>query len=189
MTRFYRTTDTPPPSNRKRWGDRPPWHPPTGSQHWGYQAWQLLTFWILILSLGITLGGCQGAQPDRATVTQALNQHLQVTQHQLNALFPQPPRPFHLSQVHISQRLPLTIDGSPAYRVQGEYSLRYDRPLTPETSPETSPETPTLPSVWSSHNPFELYLQPQIEGKTWHLFTPQGTDPHQPPQWASYSLH
>ena len=128
-----------------------------------------MTFWILILSLGITLGGCQGAQPDRATVTQALNQHLQVTQHQLNALFPQPPRPFHLSQVHISQRLPLTIDGSPAYRVQGEYSLRYDRPLTPETSPETRPETwpETPPSHQSgrSTTPLSYIFSPQLKAK------------------------
>lgn len=104
----------------------------------------------------VLLSSCSiGGSPSRDLVKQAIALQVSQTQQaltqQLYSSSSLPPK-FEISQVHVTQRQPLTIQDLTAYRVQGTYDLTLEFPHR---------------RVTQRQNLFEVYLQRQIEGKTW----------------------
>ena len=132
---------------------------------------------IAILLVVLTACGTVGLEPNRQLVQRALALEIEQTQQQLSQQLHsfdrnQPPN-YEINQVVITQQEPLAILNLPAYHVQGTYNL-------------------TLKSqrqVNQQHNPFELYLQRQKEGKTWRLALPQSTGKDIAPTWRTYLIH
>jgi len=116
--------------------------------------------WIrmgLVLLLSLSLTACGGQMPDRSLVEKAIALQFSQTQaelaQQLRVSSANQPS-FSFSEVKIEARQPLQIDQFRGFRVEGTYELTLVYPNR---------------SVVQRHNPFEVYLQRQAEGKTWRL--------------------
>lgn len=113
---------------------------------------------VMAIALAVVLTACSIAGgPNQALVKKAIALQLEQTQAELSQqLYPSPTSSpsFQLSHITITQRDPLVIEDLTAYRVCGTYDLTQnfaDRRIT------------------QRQNPFEVYLQRQVEGKTWRL--------------------
>ncbi|MEA5577348.1 hypothetical protein [Anabaena sp. UHCC 0451] len=102
-------------------------------------------------------------------ITIQLEQSKQELQQKLDLDF----QNFDIKRIAITQQQPLTIENLPAYRVQGSYDL------TAKLSKK---------QITQLHKPFEIYLQIQQEGKSWHLLLPEKTDNNTPSIWHSYLI-
>ncbi|MDI9640146.1 hypothetical protein QM565_31040 [Geitlerinema splendidum] len=96
-----------------------------------------------------------GPTPSRKLVKKAIALQLSQTQatltQQLN-LDSSPP--FEINRIRIHKREPLIVEDLTTFHIAGDYDL-----------------TLTLSDrdVQQKHNPFEVYLQRQIQGQTWRL--------------------
>jgi hypothetical protein len=82
-----------------------------------------------------------------------------------------PPK-FDITHLEITQTEPLVIESLPSYHVQGTYELNLK--LSQRRTQQD--------------NRFDLYIQPQKEGKTWRLALPQFTPNHPEVTWLTYLI-
>jgi hypothetical protein len=127
-----------------------------------------------ILLLLLSACGNTGMEPSNQLVQKALALQLSQVQQQLSQqLQSAAPRSIEINRLAIAKQQPLVIDDLPAYHLQGSYDL-----------------TVKFPSrrVTQKHNPFEIYLQRQKEGKTWRLALPQSSGKDSKPVWRTYLI-
>ncbi|MGG6295481.1 hypothetical protein ACQ4M4_13900 [Leptolyngbya sp. AN02str] len=111
---------------------------------------------ILIGMLAVLLTACS-ALPNPNVVEKAIALQLSQTQAELEAELAEPnmvPPNFSVSHVKISERQPLTISDLKSYRVRGTYDVAIAYPDH---------------RVVQRKNPFEVYVQQQLESKVWRL--------------------
>ncbi|MBE9181430.1 hypothetical protein IQ268_22975 [Oculatella sp. LEGE 06141] len=113
---------------------------------------------VMAIVLAVMLAACSVAgSPSQALVKKAIELQLEQTQAELSQQIYRTPTAspsFKLNHVTVTQQEPLVIEDLTAYRVRGTYDVTQklnDRRIT------------------QHQNPFEIYLQRQIEGKTWRL--------------------
>ncbi len=105
---------------------------------------------------------------------QGLTVQLSQIQQQLSQQFKSAALPnLEINSVAIADKQPLVISGLPAYRVKGFYDVTIGLEKRRVKQP---------------HNPFEIYLQPQKEGKTWRLAVPQSSDKDTNVVWHTYLI-
>lgn len=134
---------------------------------------------ILVLVLGVSLTACGAASapislaPPTSTVRNAIVLQLSKTQEtisqQLNLQTPK----LDISHLNITQIEPLLIQKLPTYHIGGTYDLKIQLADRQEKQPK---------------HPFDLYLQRQIEGKSWRLLIPKQEGENSQTTWYSYIL-
>lgn len=129
---------------------------------------------IIAIVMVVLLSGCGiGAGPNQTLVKQAIaiqvSQTQQALTQQLYSSSSQTPE-FEVDRVHITKRQPLKIQDLVSYRVQGTYDLTLKFPNHRVTQRE---------------NPFEVYLQRQVEGKTWRVAQLQAGDGERGDRWVT----
>lgn len=150
----------------------------------GCQLHQLQEKLILVARLilaGILLwllAGCgtSGLEPSSQLVQKAIALQINLTQKQLvprlyTFVNPKPPK-FEITRLEIKEQEQLEIQNLSTYHLRGTYNLSLQMPTG---------------RVNQQQNPFEVYVQRQIEAKTWRLLLPQayGNDT---PIWRSYLI-
>ncbi|MFM7441150.1 MAG: hypothetical protein ACKO2V_21570, partial [Snowella sp.] len=80
---------------------------------------------------------------------------------------------FEISEIRIKIIEPVFIEGLSSYHLQGRYNLKLKLPRQ---------------EVSQKGNQFEIYLQRQIEGKTWRLLRRQ-VNSEGDSQWSSYLIN
>lgn len=113
-----------------------------------------------------------GGSPNEALVKQAIALQLHLTQQQLKS-------PLHIERspqldvkgIQIINSDRLRDQKLPTFHIQGTYNL--DIQLSGQ-------------SIKQRQNPFEIYVQEQIEGETWRLLRPQATADGT--EWLSYQI-
>lgn len=116
----------------------------------------------LLISLGllVLLTACStaGIEPSTKIVQRGLAVQLSQIQQQLSQQFKSTAPPsLEVNSVAIADKQQLVIGDLPAYKVRGFYDVTIKLDKRRVTQP---------------HNPFEIYLQRQQEGKTWRLAVP-----------------
>jgi hypothetical protein len=120
---------------------------------------------ISILLLLLTACRVVTAIPNESLVQQAIALQLSHTQQELTQkLKLDRPPTWTIKQLHIDDRQLLSIENLPTFHLCGTYDLQLQLPTQ---------------QVTRHHQPFEVYLQLQPEGKTWRLARPlpTGTSP------------
>jgi uncharacterized membrane protein len=116
---------------------------------------------IAILVILLTACRLVTATPNESLVQQAIAQQLDRTQQKLTQkLKLDRPPTWTIDQLHVDDRQLLSIDNLPTFRLSGTYDLQLQLPTQ---------------QVQRQHQPFEVYLQLQPEGKTWRLARPLNT--------------
>lgn len=134
---------------------------------------------IVALILLLTLSACGssrpslGFAPDKGWVKRAIAVELQLRETQLTQQLQINDPNLEISRVKIENIEPLYIGDLPTYQVTGRYNLKIAS-LEGDTTQE--------------QNPYEVYLQRQIEGKTWRLLERQAASEENSPQWLSYLI-
>jgi hydroxypyruvate isomerase len=134
----------------------------------------IVTFVLIFL-----LNACSSVKPplefapDGEIVQKAIALQLSQTQQglgqQLNASRPE----FKITQISVKKIEPIAVSNLAAYHLKGTYNLTLILPRK---------------QVKQKNNHFDLYLQRQIEGKTWRLLK-RNLNSSQQPQWSSYLIH
>jgi hydroxypyruvate isomerase len=110
--------------------------------------------------------------PNGEIIQKAIALQLSQTQQrlgqQLNASRPE----FKVTQISVKKIEPIAVGNLAAYHLQGTYNLTLILPRQ---------------QVKQKNNNFDLYLQRQIEGKTWRLLKRNANSPQQN-QWSSYII-
>lgn len=135
---------------------------------------------LIAVVLILLLGACSSPTPPRElapggdTIRRAIALSLSKTQSTLaEQLRTQAPE-VKISSIKIEQLEPVYIAHLAAYHLQGTYNLKLN--LSDQT-------------VRQKKNPFDIYLQRQVEGKTWRLLQKdRNNEDEEHPRWFSYSL-
>ncbi len=132
----------------------------------------MLRLILTVVLLVITACGTGSLGPNSEPTSQLVQRAITLQLHQIQQQSQQVGfdfRGFKINRVAITQQQPTSIQGLPAYRVQGTYdlTLKLRRRRVQQ------------------QNPFEIYLQHQKEGKTWRLALPQTTKNTQA-AWRTY---
>ncbi|MDJ1175805.1 hypothetical protein [Roseofilum capinflatum] len=124
---------------------------------------------MVLIGLLVACSGT-GSSPSQALVKKAIALQLNLTQEQLKS-------PLHLERspqldvkgIQITNSDRLRDQKLPTFHIQGTYNLNIQ--LSEQT-------------IKQRQNPFEVYVQQQIEGETWRLLRPtaEGTG------WLSYQI-
>ena len=115
---------------------------------------------VLLIFVGLLVAcNSYGPTPSRKLIKEAIA--LQLSQTQVNLtqqLSLSSPPPFEINRIKVKRTEPLTLEDLTTFHIVGDYEL-----------------TLTLSDreVKQKHNPFEVYLQRQIQGQTWRLAKPQ----------------
>jgi len=147
------------------------------------KRWQRFCFILLLIGL-ITACGAnkppKGLAPGREMIKNAIARKLTLTENRLTEKLHSPsPTDFDIQNVNIKQLNPLYIADLPTYQINGTYKLKLKLPKN---------------NITQNNNQFEVYLQRQVEGKTWRLLIPE-SPPNQPSEteeqekataWRSY---
>ncbi len=156
------------------------------------QALLRLSRWLGQVGLSIVILSCliscgvgippKELAPDGAIVTRAIEFHLNQTEidlaRQLNLKAPE----IEIKNIRVRHIQPLFIAELPTYHLQGRYNLKIKL---------------SRRQINQKNNYFDIYLQRQIEGKTWRLLTPEYghrqaeetvTKNNHPSQWSSYLI-
>lgn len=134
---------------------------------------------ILTLSLILSLIGCGATTPPlsvapgKALVRKAIALQLNQTQEQLSQQLETQLPKSNITRLKIEQIEPLYLKNLATYHILGTYKLKVKSP-----SQETTQEK----------QPFDIYIQRQVEGKTWRLLIPQPSDKEEKKTWRSYLL-
>ena len=129
---------------------------------------------LIVMVLIWLLVACSGTRssPNQALVKKAIALQLRLTQEQLNT-------PLHIARspqldvksIQITDSDRLRDQKLPTFHLQGTYNLNIQ--LSEQT-------------IKQRKNPFEIYVQQQIEGETWRLLRPQTTA--EGTEWLSYQI-
>ncbi|MGK7901616.1 MAG: hypothetical protein AB4352_09415 [Hormoscilla sp.] len=131
---------------------------------------------IVPLALAGLLVACSinGPTPNQQLVTKAIALQLSLTQQQLKEqLHLDRPTREQIERLRITKREPLVVQNLLAFHIQGFYD--YTMKMSSEGQ------------VTQRQNPFDLYLQRQIEGKSWRLLRRQANDNGES-VWYSYFI-
>ncbi len=141
--------------------------------------WQRLHAGCVLVLIGVlcVLTACGTGVPglSQTIVRNAIALQLTLAQEELSQplhLDTSSPPSFAVKHVQIKQVEPTTIAHVDTYRVTGSYDLKRKELGRPVTQPSQ----------------FEVYLQPQIENKTWRLARLQGGTRQQAPTWGTYLI-
>jgi len=130
-----------------------------------HRIWKRL--WAIVLVILLTACGLPIGAPSHHLVERAIVLQLRQTQAALNQQLRLDVQPTDLEirRVVIADQTPMTIEDLKAFRVRGTYNV-----------------TTKLPTrqITEQQNPFDVYLQRQKEGKTWHLARLQADDNGEP---------
>ena len=134
---------------------------------------------FLSIILAILITACTSAKPplgfapDGELITKAIALQLSQTEasisKQLNANSPE----LEISKIRVKILEPVFIEGLSSYHLQGNYNLKLKL---------------SRQEVNQKDNQFEIYLQRQIEGKTWRLLRRQ-VNYRGESQWSSYLIN
>lgn len=119
------------------------------------------------------LTGCSGvAPPSSQLVEKALALQLNLAHQQFSQHLGSPPAFFEVKHLQITDTEPLKIEDLPSYHIQGNYNV-----------------TVKLPKHQvSQRQNFDVYLQRQIEGKTWRLARRQASHKEPGLFWFTYLI-
>jgi hypothetical protein len=134
----------------------------------------ILSFLLLILSLT----GCQINLfiPDQQLIGRAIARQMQLTSSNLqeNLLIQSKVnQAFIIDRLLIDHIETFDIIGGRSYHITGAYHLQND---------------PPNPTKIRADHPFDLYIQRQIEGKTWRLLRPVFDQEGKQINWLSYLI-
>lgn len=116
---------------------------------------------VLILLLILFLSACggktppKGLAPGREIIKHAIAQQLTLTENRLTTQLDRPSlTDFQVQNLKINSLNPLYLADLATYQITGTYTLKLNLPRQ---------------EITQNKNEFEVYLQRQIEGKTWRL--------------------
>ncbi|NJP10319.1 MAG: hypothetical protein HC866_13285 [Leptolyngbyaceae cyanobacterium RU_5_1] len=126
----------------------------------------LRVIWAIALALLLTACGPSAPEPTTQLVEQAIALQLNQAQQELSQQLrlDSPPTDIRVSRIKITQQTPLTIQNLQSYHIKGTCDFTVKRPKH---------------SVTQHQTPFEVYLQRQMEGKTWRLASLKTNEDHQ----------
>ncbi len=146
-----------------------------------HRPWQLLPCLILLLIVLLTACGGnnppKGLAPGGEIIKHAIARKLTLTEDRLSNQLQNPTSSeFQVKNVTVKTLNPIYIAGLPTYQINGTYTLKLKLPRQ---------------EVTQNKNEFEVYLQRQVEGKTWRLLIPEQGDgelekQEQATVWKSY---
>ncbi|MEM1425454.1 MAG: hypothetical protein AAGF75_02710 [Cyanobacteria bacterium P01_H01_bin.130] len=179
----------------------------------GFRRWCMTVLWVGVMGLLITQTGCgriMGADAlvQRAVTLEVLRTQVAIAQEyngsSKTSSEPEPGQPLgspsgsssgelpadfpvavdtleavsaalgvRVRHIRVQERLPLTVGDRPGFKISGPYDLDLDR------------------EGWETHqrrSPFEIYLQRQLENKTWKLAHLNPGDGDQAAVWELYRL-
>lgn len=132
---------------------------------------------IFTFVLIIALSGCQSPTPptelapDGEIVEKAIALQLSQTETRLSQQLKVAPPELEISSIKVKSFDPVFIEDLPAYRLRGTYNLKLILPHQ---------------QVTQRKNLFDIYLQRQVEGKTWRLLRRNLLGSQV--QWSSYLI-
>ncbi|NJL78027.1 MAG: hypothetical protein HC836_00940 [Richelia sp. RM2_1_2] len=129
----------------------------------------VLTVILLVLLTACSFGT---PSPNKQLIKKAIALSMQETQQQLSEKLNLDFREFEINHLSIKQRKLMTVEGLPAFRIQGTYDLNLKLAKRTLAQPQ---------------KPFDVYLQLQKEGKTWRLLLPPLSNENTS-IWHSYLL-
>lgn len=112
-----------------------------------------------------------GLMPSGKLVRSAIAIQVNQTQEQLAEQLNNSSPKLAIEHLRINQQEPLKIHNLLTYHVRGTYDLTIQQQDN---------------RVTEQKKPFDVYLQRQIEGKTWRLLLPQSTEKNAKPTWLTY---
>jgi hypothetical protein len=139
----------------------------------GYKKAMVRLVLIGILLVLLTACSTSGIAPSNQVVQRGLALQLAQTEQQLSKQLGLDVKGFEIKRVEVTQREPLEIQNLPAYHVKGRYDMTMQLPKR---------------RLSQQHNPFDIYLQRQKEGKTWRLAIPKATDNDTQTTWFTYLI-
>ncbi|MFZ4665430.1 MAG: hypothetical protein ACOYME_03290 [Prochlorotrichaceae cyanobacterium] len=126
---------------------------------------------ILSVSLLLLLWGCSGNLVTTGIVKQGISLSLNYTQTELSQVLNLPLPTFEIRSIQIEEQKAFIQNHLPTYHLQGQYDLNL----------KFNHQT-----IFQPHNPFDIYLQEQAEGKSWRLLIPSNTSGDTRELWSSY---
>ncbi|MBD1833917.1 hypothetical protein H6F61_14785 [Cyanobacteria bacterium FACHB-472] len=136
----------------------------------------MVRIFLTVILVGL-LTACGVAAPllNSQLIEKAIAFQVSQTQKQLSQQLNQQTPSVQISQLRIKKQESLIVNKLPTYHLQGTYNLNLEFPSR---------------QVTQKQNPFDVYLQSQIEGKTWRLLIPESTtkDKDTKPIWRSYLI-
>ena len=126
---------------------------------------------LCVLSLVVSLTACNGSQPPRALLNEALSLQIQLTQSAIASSLDLTPMPIapSVSRVRLEDQESFALGDEQGLRISG----RFDWQLSGDRVQVDSP--------------FELFLQRGSRGQSWRLARPKsGSDDRQ--AWLTYPL-
>ena len=125
---------------------------------------------LCVLSIVVSLTACNGSQPPRALLNEALALQIQLTQSAIASSLDLTPMPIapSVSRVRVEDQESFALGDEQGLRISG----RFDWQLPGDRVQVDSP--------------FELFLQRGSRGQSWRLARPGGSDDRQ--AWLTYPL-
>ncbi|GFE69625.1 hypothetical protein [Chroococcus sp. FPU101] len=111
--------------------------------------------------------------PDGETVKKAIMLQLKQTEASLSEYLDASSPKLDISKINVKKLEPIFIAKLATYHLQGTYNLNLKLPRQ---------------KVTQQSNPFDVYIQRQIEGKTWRLLKRDLHNDDAQPQWTSYLI-
>ena len=126
---------------------------------------------LCVLSIMVSLTACNGSQPPRALLNEALALQIQLTQSAIASSLDLTPMPIapSVSRVRVEDQESFALGDEQGLRISG----RFDWQLPGDRVQVDSP--------------FEVYLQRGERGESWRLARPNGPDQNQQ-SWLLYPL-
>lgn len=148
------------------------------------RRWLQITL-ILLLTVLTACGGNtppKGLAPGREIVKHAIARQLTLTENRLTTQLNHPQETdFEIQNLNIKTLNPLYIADLPTYQISGTYRLKLNL---------------SRQEITQDQNEFQVYLQRQVEGKTWRLLIRETASASAEPEnqednvtaWASYLI-
>ena len=133
----------------------------------------MVTIFLRILSVALFLlmWGCSGNLVPPGIVKQGISLSLNYTQTELSQVLNLPLPSFDIRSIQIEEQKAFLHNHLPTYHLQGQYDLNLKLPHQ---------------NIFQGNNPFDLYLQEQVEGKSWRLLIPSNSLGDTRELWSSY---
>lgn len=118
---------------------------------------------ILFITVTIIFSACAMIKPplelspNPEIIQKALYLQLEEKYKKISSNLQSSPLPIEIKKINVKQINPLFLNDSAVYHLQGEYNLQLQL---------------NNKNVQHKNKPFDLYLERQKEGKTWHIISP-----------------
>ncbi|MEC4989647.1 MAG: hypothetical protein SAJ37_13035 [Oscillatoria sp. PMC 1068.18] len=127
---------------------------------------------ILLTACGVGKPPIESA-PDGNLVKKAIALQLELVQKQIGKQLNTANSEFEIAGVKVNLLEPIYVNKLATYHLQGTYKVKFSLPNQ---------------EVTQEKNEFDVYLQRQIEGKTWRLLKRDASNPEKEPLWKSYLI-